>query len=410
MTLAVGTPILVFGDDWGRNVSTMQHLFRIIAPRYPVIWVNGIGHRIPTLRLKDVERAVQKARAMVRGRDDSPSKSAGEVAIGGQPLRVIHPRVLPWHNLAVVRAYNRRSLQRDIRRAFAAEGITESPILVTGSPPSESVVGRLGERAAIYLCMDDFLSLPNVSNWMLGPREQQLLAKVDAVVATAASLVESKRVASGRGYHLPQGVHFEHFAAPQPVPEELRGLPQPIIGFAGGVTSPLDFELMRAVALSHPSASVVLVGPVGADARHLDLPNIHVLGRRPYATLPAYVQAFDVGLIPYEINPHTIAVDPLKLLEYMAAGVPVVTTDLPEARKYREAVSIAEDTGQFVAAVSQAIGRGKAATSADTRAFAKSHGWDRRAARLLDILEEVASARSAAGPPSDRAHRLRGVD
>lgn len=385
MAALAGRPIVVFGDDWGRNVSSMQHLFRHIARDYPVTWVNAIGHRVPTLKPADLRRIGQKLRAVASRR---PPGDAGIIEFGAAPKRVIQPRVLPWHHLAPVRAFNARSLSRAVKEALRAQGMLEPPLLVTGTPPSVAVLGRLGEIASVYLCMDDFLHLPGVSSWMLAPLERELLQRVDATVATARALTESKRPASGRSYYLPQGVNFEHFSAPRAIPAELLPLPRPLIGFAGTVMSPVDIALLRRLAEEWPGGSLVLVGPVRMDVTAIQRPNVHVFGQRPYRDLPAWVQAFDVGLIPYQLNEHSLAVDPLKLLEYLAAGVPVVTTDLPEVRKYSSAVAIAPGHDDFAAAVRAAIERPRG-NRESRQAVARQHGWDSRAADLVRIFEEV---------------------
>lgn len=397
--LAPDVPIVVFGDDWGRHVSTMQHLFRRIAAENPVIWVNAIGHRVPTLNRQDVGRVLQKLRAVAMRSGGAggaartpgaPASAAPTLDEGSAPRRIIHPRVLPWHNLAPVRALNAWSLTRAVRGALRELGLTKPPLLVTGTPPSAAILGRLGEVGRIYLCMDDFLHLPGVSAWMLEPLERALLERIDATVATAQALVESKRPRSGRSHYLPQGVNYAHFATRQPVPAELASLPRPIIGFAGGIAKPVDQALLRALATAHPAASVVLVGPVSVDVSALALPNVHLLGPRPYAALPAYVQAFDVGLIPYVLNEHTIAVDPLKLLEYLAAGIPVVSTDLPEVRKYADTVRIGATHAAFADAVAATLGE----TTDPNRlqAVAKAHDWAVRAARLAAIMASVRQA------------------
>jgi glycosyltransferase involved in cell wall biosynthesis len=258
------------------------------------------------------------------------------------------------------------------------------------------VVGRLGELASVYFCMDDFRYLPNVSPEMLEPLERRLLDRVDGVVATARVLTESKRPRSGRVLYLPQGVNYEHFAERRPLPAEMAALPRPRIGFAGGLTTPVDLDLVRRLAAAHPGGSVVLVGPVFIDPRLIAAPNVHVLGPRPYRDLPAYVQGFDVGIIPYRLNAHTVAVDPLKLLEYLAAGIPVVTTDLPEVRKYRHAVAIADSHEAFLAAVRGALEPGPGALQR-RQAEARRHGWDARAEELLRFCAEVVAAKSGAG-------------
>jgi glycosyltransferase involved in cell wall biosynthesis len=389
-------PIVVFGDDWGRHVSSMQHLFRHIARDHDVIWVNAIGHRVPGLSRQDIGRALGKARRLFsRGKGATATTDTGSQQpddIGGKPRAIIHPTVLPWHHYRLVRAFNARSLTRAIRKALAAVNSSAAPVLVTGSPPSVSVFGRFEVGATVYYCMDDFLHLPNVSPAMLRPLERELLDRVDALVATARALVVSKRPRSGRAYYLPQGVNFEHFAAARAVPPDLAQLPRPIIGFAGGLATPVDLPLLRRLSEANPRGSVVLIGPVHVDLSAIRAPNVHVLGPRPYRDLPAYVQAFDVGIIPYVLNEHTVAVDPLKLLEYLAAGIPVVTTDLPEVHKYREAVAIAPTHDDFVAAVNRALDAAPEDT-ARRQSVAREQGWDRRADSLLEILREVTRAR-----------------
>jgi glycosyltransferase involved in cell wall biosynthesis len=397
VTLPAGTPVVVFGDDWGRNVSTMQHVFRWIIPHYPVVWVNGIGHRKPHLGVSDIRRAFHKARAMFGGPLTSP-------LVGGagyqDPTLVLQPRVFPWHDNRLVYAYNVRTMLDAIRGALARIGRGAPPLVVTGSPPSVGVLGRLGESGAVYFCMDDFLHLPSASPEMIGPLEQDLLARVDAVVCTAESLTKTKVPRTGRVHYLPQGVNYDHFAAPRPAPAELAGLPRPLIGFAGGVSPCCDLALVHSLAAANPGGSVVLIGPVSVPVAQLDGANIHVLGARPYVDLPAYVQAFDVGIIPYVLNEWTRAVDPLKLLEYLAAGIPVVTTALPEAYKYRDVVAMAEDNAAFVEATARALATQDAGARLRRQAVARANTWERRAAEFMGILEEVATARGARAVPA----------
>lgn len=385
-------PIVVFGDDWGRNVSTMQHLFRHLARRHPIIWVNAIGHRPPSVSLADAKRILHRVRSFAGGALSSRATANPLDGIGASPMETIHPRVLPWHQFSWIRAVNRWSLVGAIRGALTRHGLTERPILVTGTPPSVCVLGELNEVASIYFCMDDFLHLPHVSHKMLAPLERALLERIDATVSTAQVLVESKRPRSGASHYLPQGVNYDHFATARPVPAELASLPRPLIGFAGGLGSSVDLSLIARLASECPAASIVLVGPVSIDLGALAAPNIHVLGARPYADLPAYVQAFDVALIPYVINAHTVAVDSLKQLEYLAAGVPVVTTALPEARKYAPLVRIGADSDGFVRAVLETLAADYATPQA-RRDLAAQHRWEVRASEMERIILALAAAR-----------------
>jgi len=378
-------PFVVFGDDWGRHVSSMQHVFRHIIPTHDVFWVNSIGHRVPQLGLTDLRRAVEKGVRLAR-------RPAPETTADGPQPELIEPKVLPWHHWSLVHRWNTRSLERSIRQTLHAAGVRERPVLVTGTPPSAGIVGRLDEVVSVYFCMDDFLHLPGVTTSMIGPLERRLLERVDVLVATAQSLVETKRPRSGVAHYLPQGVSYDHFRSPQPLPEDLRELPRPWIGFAGAISDCCDLDLVDTLARSVPHGSVVLVGPVTlTDPRHLDrltAPNIHQLGARPYATLPAYVQAFDVGIIPYVLNPWTQAVDPLKLLEYLAAGIPVVSTRLPEVEKYAAHVTIADTAEGFAAATRAAVDATPESRAEGQRA-ASRHDWSARAERFLEIVDEA---------------------
>jgi len=379
---------VVFGDDWGRHVSTMQHLFGRIAGDSTVIWLNAIGHREPGW--SDLGRAWRKLGAMTHQRPAVAVAASTETRLRS-PQHIVQPRVLPWHSNSLIGELNRRSLKREIGRAVADAGIRDY-IMVTGSPPSARVIGECGERASIYFCMDDFLVLPGTTPRMIAPLEQELLRRVDAVVATAQRLVETKRCTAGRGYHLPQGVNYAHFATPQPVPSDLRALPRPIIGFAGGVGPAIDVATIHEVSASVPNGSVVLIGPVTLPLDELRGANIHLLGPRPYAELPAYVQAFDVGIIPYVENDWTRAVDPLKLLEYLAAGVPVVASPLPEVAKYAHAVVTSQLGARFASAVVANLEPSGSARGAAAKAVASGHSWEHRAERFLEIVDEVVGA------------------
>jgi glycosyltransferase involved in cell wall biosynthesis len=388
------TPIVVFGDDWRRNVSTLQHLFFHLIAHRPIVWVNSFGHRAPQLTVYDIQRAARKVRMMLMGyRVPADGRPA--------PARIIEPRALPWHNIAAIRSLNTWSLVRDVRRALAQVAPGRAPLLITGTPAAVGVVGALGEIASVYFCMDDYGELPGVDADIVAPLEKTLLRRVDATVATARALVELKRPTSGLAYALPQGVNYDHFARAQPEPADMAQLPHPRIGFAGGISSACDFGLIRALAEAHPTGSIVLVGPVQAGVEVPRLSNVHLLGHRPYDVLPAYVQAFDVGLIPYVLNDWTRSVDPLKLLEYLAAGIPVVSTAIPEVEKYADAICIGADTISFLACVAEALEGSRAAKAERGQSVARAHTWARRAEQLMQIVQDVVDRRAT--PATARA-------
>lgn len=381
-------PWVVCGDDWGRHVSTIQHLFRAMPPSEVVVWVNSYGHRPPRISAYDLKRAAEKVTRMMA------RPAAPQASVSG-PARQVEPRTLPWHQYRLAQAINERSLARDIRRALAEVCPGVAPCFLTCTPVTPGLVGRLGERAAIYFCMDDYAELPDVSASMIQPLEVEMLARVDAVVGTAKALIDKKVPASGRSYYLPQGVNYDHFASPREVPADILSLPRPILGFAGGVSSACDLDLLLALSDLVPQGTVLLVGPIHIDTAPLARRNIVLLGNRPYADLPAYVQAFDVGLIPYVLNEWTRSVDPLKLLEYLAAGIPVVSTWLPEVVKYSDVVRVGKSREEYLAEVRRALAEAGPAARDAGQAVARRNTWQHRALRLIEIAAEVAGQREA---------------
>ncbi len=183
---------------------------------------------------------------------------------------------------------------------------------------------------------------------------------------------------------------------PQSEPEDLRAIPRPRIGYSGSVGGACDLGLVRRIAEAYPACSVVLVGLPTADPSALEAlkrPNVHLMGVRPYGILPAYVQAFDVGLIPYVLNDYTKAVDSLKMLEYLAAGLPVVTSALPEAVKYAHMASMTRNDDDFVHAVGEALTNRGAEARQRRQSFASQHTWQRRAERLIEIIHTTIDSR-----------------
>jgi glycosyltransferase involved in cell wall biosynthesis len=390
------TPLIIFGDDWGRHVSSMQHLLRHLFPKYPTIWINGIGHRVP--ELSDAKRALQKLQKLAQPRAAEPAAPTPAPAASAQPTSyrapdvLIHPAVLPLHHWRSVEMLNAVSLKRAIRKGLQQVG-GGRPIVITGTPPSISVVGQLDEIASIYICMDDWAHIPGVSPKMLLPLERRLLDEVDVMIATARALTKLKVPKTGHVHHLPQGVNYEHFQRPRPVPADLAAFPRPWIGFAGGVGPALDLDVIHAVAAAFPEGSVLLVGPEQPNLGEIRASNVHRLGARPYAELPAYVQAFDVGMIPYVRNEWTESVDPLKLLEYLASGIPVVSTSLPEVHKYSAQVSISSDPAVFTDYVKAAVAEGKSRGLAARQALAAANTWQARAEEFERIMNEVVAAK-----------------
>ncbi len=317
-----GRDILCFSHDWTGDPLSKTHLMRLLAQRNRVLWVNSIGYRTPSVNRADLSRIWKK---LVASR---------------QPLRevepnifVLHPLAIPAYGLSVARQVNQWWLRAQVRRAMRRLDFVR-PINWVFNPAAAVVAGKLGEAQLIYQCVDEYSAFAGVTSRAILDLEEQLLRKADLVVVSAEPLLASKSRFNPRTVLVRHGVDYEHFrGALDPatkVPDEIARLPRPVIGFFGLIADWVDTELMAAVARRFSSGSLVVLGRATTDVSCLNLPNVHLLGRKPYAELPTYCKGFDVALNPFRINELTRNANPLKVREYLAAGLPVVSTDIPE--------------------------------------------------------------------------------
>ena len=266
------------------------------------------------------------------------------------------------------------------------------PLLIVGWPLAAAWAGRLGESALVYDCMDDFPAMPmrRSRKRLLARSERHLAMRADALTVTSAALAE-KWARQGRAATLvPNGVADSLLTAlhtAQPAPE-VRALPTPLLLYIGALSRWLDTTLLAALARSHPECSLVFVGPIATDVAALRcLPNVYLLGPRPHDDLPAFLVAATVGLIPFVQSPLTAAINPVKLYQYLAAGLPVVATLLPELQPFAPLCQVAADGPDFIRAVEMALREPPDAPQrALRRQAATEHTWSRRAAMFEAAL------------------------
>jgi glycosyltransferase involved in cell wall biosynthesis len=314
--------------------------------------------------------------------------------------------VLPVYYHPVTNWVNQRALARDVRRAWRGLGWTRPDVLWTYWPNSAALVGRLGERAAVYHCIDEFgtRAYPLVGAGVIAAQEAELCRKVDLVLARTEALAAAKRRLNPNTEFLPGGVDVALFdparfdpASAAQVDSPLATLPAPRMGFLGTIDDRVDVDLLVAVARQLPDVALVMAGPVKqhlVDVSALAaLPNVHFLPAYAHDAAPAMVAALDVCLIPYRINSYTEGLSPLKLYEYLAMGKPVVTTDLPYVRREAAHVDIAQGSDAFAAAVQCYLAAPPTpALQASRRAAATAVSWEHQVLQIEAALAPILAA------------------
>jgi GT2 family glycosyltransferase len=168
-----------------------------------------------------------------------------------------------------------------------------------------------------------------------------------------------------------------------------------VIGYFGAIAEWFDLELVRKVALAHPDKRVLLIGSdtAGAAEALAGLPNVRFVGEVPYARLPYWLHGFDVALLPFRVIDLTMATNPVKVYEYLAAGKPVVAVDLPEMAQFDGLVRVARDHEDFVAGVAAALDVHATPAAAEDavarRLFAEGQTWSHRALELDSALATI---------------------
>lgn len=359
---------------------------RLGAAGNKVVFVENTGG-VRSVRASDARRLVQRAvnaiRQMVRG-DRRPVAN----------VTVVAPLLLPFARNKIARFVNDRLLTplmaSKIRRLAGPD-----PIVYTYLPTANALrlIDLIGGRHAVvvYHSLADYQALAEDHHAMV-KTEEELVRRSDLVLVQSAGLRQRFERLNAHVFDLGIGVNLSVFD-PAKVGEgaaEIRDLPRPVIGYVGGIHEHLDLELLRELARNFPRASIVLVGPFLIEPAALPAePNIHFLGPRRHSDLPPVVAAFDVGLIPYQRTAYTETVNPTKLFEYLAMGVPVVSTDLPEVVSLGLppfAARTAGDHDSFVAAVRTALAEPSPADRARRRTVAVDRDWTHIVERLASLI------------------------
>jgi glycosyltransferase involved in cell wall biosynthesis len=240
--------------------------------------------------------------------------------------------------------------------------------------------------------------------------DAELCAFADLVVVPNPHMLAARNGACRRIEMLPWAADVEHFnRAMDPaveIPADIAGIRRPIVGMYANIdVRRFDTGFLVELARRRPEWSLVLIGRVlpDFDDRPLrSMANVHLLGVRPLADLPAYVKAFDVCMIPYMVNAFTRSITPLKMAEYLATGRPVVTTALPAAEMYGEVLRVASDLDEFERHIAEALVEPKGL--AELRlARAREANWDHYMGRKTGFVQEsVAEARRHEGTKAQR--------
>ncbi|SHF74421.1 glycosyltransferase [Geodermatophilus nigrescens] len=373
-------------DWWYHNQAHSDfQLMRSVARERKVLVVNSIGMRMPrpgvsthvTRRLARKLRSV--ARLVRRPLPDLPG------------FHVVSPLPLPFYGSERARRWGALAVRAQVRATMWWLGMRD-PVVVVTVPTAWDVVRPMRRSSLVFNRSDRHSAFPEADTRSIAALENQLLQNADHVLYVSRALMQEEEPHTGpRRHFLDHGVDVGHFRRRphEEWPADIRDVPGPRIGFYGALDDfVVDFDLLERLAAELPEASLVLIGdanhPMGRFDRY---PNVHWLGPRPYESIPAYGSAFDVAVMPWQDNTWIAHANPIKLKEYLALGLPVVSTDFAELADYRDRVRVAHTPDDFVAAVRRTLADGGPSTPEARRRSVLGCSWDSRASTLIERAE-----------------------
>jgi glycosyltransferase involved in cell wall biosynthesis len=268
------------------------------------------------------------------------------------------------------------------------------PIVWVSFPTGVDLIGRLNEQANIADYLDDYPSFFNGRGQRtITEMEQQLVTQADLVFATADLLYDKCQVLNANTQRLPNGVDVAHFARARqnlPEPAEVRELSHPRFGYVGTISHWTDVDTLVSLAQAAPQGNVIVIGPWEIPQPTVLPANFRILGPRPYDRLPEYLGSLDVALIPFKLGPLTQAVNPVKLFEYAAAGLPIVATKTHELERYAEWCSLADSSDAFIsAALHQATTNDNPDQIERASRAARENDWQARIDTINQFLQRL---------------------
>ncbi|TWP50955.1 glycosyltransferase [Lentzea tibetensis] len=386
-TSGEGPSYLCFSaQDWwyhNRAHSDFQ-LLRRVAKHRKVLLVNSIGLRMPTpgKSTQFLRRILRKLRSVAmlvrRPLPDTPG------------FHVMTPLPLPFYGKPWLRKLNSVLVRAQVRAVcfFLRMG---TPVVVATIPTAWDVVEPMKRKGLLFNRSDRHSAFPEADQSAIRALEDSLLSNSDHVLYVSRALQEEEQRLTGeRACFIDHGVDLEHFTMRTALPADLASIPGPRIGFFGSLDDYLvDFDLLERVAAEFPDASLVLIGDATCSMERYDkFSNVHWLDFKSYEEIPGYGSGFDVALMPWLDNDWIKHANPIKMKEYLALGLAVVSTDFPEVERYSDVIRVAGDHTAFVDQIRRTLADGGLKTPEERRTAVLAASWDSRARELMKLAEE----------------------
>ncbi len=381
-------PVVCFGcyDYWNSNPGSPVQIMNTIGKRgHPVLWINSIGMNLPRLRRRGLAR-----RVLLRLR--SWSRWLRSARPG---FHVLSPVVLPLFGNRWIEKLNDQWLLWQIRLAYRILGFRR-PLNLVCMPSFAGAVARLPRSEMIYYYTDKYDSYRDITaKAAIASRDEALFNSADLVLCASEKIYQGLKDKRSGVHYLPHAVDFDHFQAvlqqDTEMPDDLAHIPSPRIGYFGSLTDSNDIEMIHHCATRDPALQFVLIGRVLSDYSLIEnLPNVHLLGFKPYAEIPLYGKYFDVAFMNWKMTEWIRHCSPVKTKEYLSLGLPVVSVPIEElATQFADVVLLADSGPTFLAAIHAALANDSPVLHQQRIDLVRNDSWTTRVEQIFDLVDKV---------------------
>lgn len=385
--------LLCFGGvDWwyhNRAHSEIQIMCQL-SNHIPVVFVNSLGMRTPRpgVSTQPWGRILRKLRSMTKGlRKVAPM------------MWVFSPLMLPPTSKLWLRKINACLIAVQIRLVLKIVGIRRWFTWVT-VPTAYDVLEALPRSVTIFNRSDAFSKFHEVNEQFIKSCEEKLLKNSDMTLYVNRKLMAEDIGPEDHKYYLGHGVDYGRFASAsgngKSVHPDLASLKHPIVGYFGAIDDyATDLKLFKLAAQSLPEMSFVLIGLSTVDISDIiSLPNVHYFGFRAYAEIPKFGAGFDVGIMPWFQNEWIEYCNPIKLKEYLALGIPIVTMPIPQTDEYPGLLSVATTPQGFVEAIRTSLATNDERSKLLRQKAVEKDSWSCKATEVLKLVEKISQKNS----------------
>lgn len=389
-TVLKGHNIIYFGPDtWDGLWRTRQQLMSMFATQNKVLFVEGLP--------LSIRRALAGFPRGELGLSDCRRPSLRRISENLHTFRypIWAPISLRFPYSQLTGIVRRLSLRYVLRKLQMSE-----PIVWFHRPEMIDLVNDIpSPRLLLYHVVDEYAAYPCLTPAKcrrIEEREKEMMAFVDAVIVVSKKLYEAKRPFNPNTYLVPNGVNYEAYTAALAdpyLPDDLRVIRTPRLGYSGLIGDRLNLTMLKELAQENPQWSLVFLGKVSVSQQAETwralraLPNVHYLGSVGISQVPHYVKGFQVGLMPYLQNREAEYISPMKLYDYLVAGLPIASVDIPAAREFSQHIHLANSPHNFWQAVRSALADTTPERRQARRKVAAQHTWEARIEQLSDLIQ-----------------------